>query len=194
VFDAIAQYVLPAMARLHEPELRFWSAGCASGEEAYTLAVLCREYDDAAACAPRTRSLGHRVRIVGTDIDRGSLETAERGRYPEASFNETPAEIRSRHFGGAAPCSVSAQMRAITSFQRRDLLTDDAPFVEAHLIVCRNVLIYFDRPTQEAVLQRFHTLLASGGFLVLGKVEMLLGDARPLFATVEARERVYRKR
>ena len=76
---------------------------------------------------------------------------------------------------------------------RRDLLQDPAPPVAMHLITCRNVIIYFDRESQEALMQRFHDALVPGGFLVLGKVETLLGPSRSLFEAVDTRQRIYRR-
>jgi chemotaxis protein methyltransferase CheR len=77
-------------------------------------------------------------------------------------------------------------------FERRDLLAEAPPAGPHHLIVCRNVLIYFDRNTQERLFEKFHAALAPDGFLVLGKVETLLGEARTRFVAVEGRERVFR--
>jgi chemotaxis methyl-accepting protein methylase len=79
------------------------------------------------------------------------------------------------------------------SFERRDLLSDAPPAAAAHLIMCRNVIIYFDRETQERLFGLFRDLLVPSGYLVLGKVETLLGDARPLFAPVRGRERIFRR-
>jgi chemotaxis methyl-accepting protein methylase len=77
-------------------------------------------------------------------------------------------------------------------FERRDLLAEQPPPGQHHLICCRNVLIYFDRDTQERLFDKFHDALAPGGFLVLGKVETLLGAARTRFAAVDGRERIFR--
>ena len=79
------------------------------------------------------------------------------------------------------------------SFERRDLIVDPSPG-GMQFITCRNVLIYFDRATQEHLFQRFHDALAPGGFLILGKVETLLGPSRSLFAAVDPRERIFRRR
>jgi chemotaxis methyl-accepting protein methylase len=190
VFDVVARHVIPALAAIASEEVRVWSAGCSSGEEAYTLAILCREYDEAGS----GRSLSERVRILGTDIDRASLAAAERATYSSDSLAEAPEASRRRWFGDGPPHVVAAEVRSLVRFARSDLLADAVPVVDAHLIVCRNVLIYFDRDRQEEVIERMHAALAPEGFLVLGKVEMLLGRTRALFANVEGRERVYRKR
>jgi chemotaxis methyl-accepting protein methylase len=134
-----------------------------------------------------------RVHILGSDIDRASLDAARRGQYPEAAFADTPADLRRRYFSVRPPFEVVPEIRPLVSFERRDLIVDP-PQSGMHLIVCRNVLIYFDRTTQEALFQRFHDALAPGGYLVLGKVETLLGPTRSLFSAVDPRERIFRRR
>jgi chemotaxis methyl-accepting protein methylase len=89
--------------------------------------------------------------------------------------------------------TVVPEIRNLVSFELRDLLEGKGPGGRLHLIVCRNVIIYFTRETQERLLDRFHELLLPGGFLVVGKVETLLGKTRELFAPVSSRERIYRR-
>jgi len=79
------------------------------------------------------------------------------------------------------------------TFEHRDLLSGEGPHTRAHMIICRNVIIYFTRESQERLFESFHDLLLPGGFLVLGKVETLLGKSRELFAPVSSRERIYRR-
>jgi chemotaxis methyl-accepting protein methylase len=133
------------------------------------------------------------VRILGSDIDRESLNAARRGQYEELAFADTPPELRRRYFSPTAPFTVVDELRPLVSFERRDLLGEAPPPGGHHLVTCRNVIIYFDRASQEALFQRFHEALVPGGFLVLGKVETLLGPARALFAPVESRERIFQK-
>ena len=130
---------------------------------------------------------------MGTDIDRESLLRAGRGTFVDAAFADTPAELRARYFSAQAPHAVDPAVRAMVRFERRDLINDPAPGGQ-HLIACRNVLIYFDRETQEQLFRRFHDALVPGGYLVLGKVETLLGPTRSLFDPVDARERIFQRR
>ncbi|HJU66277.1 MAG TPA: protein-glutamate O-methyltransferase CheR [Gemmatimonadaceae bacterium] len=188
-FAAIRQLVVPAVWARSEPALRVWSAGCASGEEAYSLAILFHAH--ATACGDVHRLGG--LSVLGTDIDRGSLEAAGRAEYAEAAFADTPPPLRQQYFSDHAPHAVDPAVRGLVRFQRRDLLREPPPARDLHLITCRNVIIYFDRDTQEALFQRFHDALAPGGFLVLGKVETLLGVTRNQFAAVEPRERIFRR-
>jgi chemotaxis protein methyltransferase CheR len=188
-FEAAARLVVPPLWAASAPELRVWSAGCASGEEAYSLAALFHAY---AETRGETARLG-RVRVLGTDIDRASLVAAEAGRYGEAAFADTPPALRARYFSPGYPAAVVDELREIVRFERRDLLLDPPPPGPHHLVVCRNVLIYFDRASQERLFAQFRDALAPGGFLMLGKVETLLGDSRRGFAPVSARERIFRR-
>ena len=189
VYEAIAEHVVPALWK-SERAIQVWAAGCSSGEEPYSLGILFHRY---AALHGLLRHLD-RVDILGTDIDRASLTAAERGEFPEAGFEETPAELRERYFSATPPYTIAAAVRRIVRFARRDLLDDFPPAPGGYqLITCRNVLIYFDRDTQERLLSRFHDVLAPGGYLVLGKVETLLGPVRARSTALDARERVFRR-
>jgi chemotaxis methyl-accepting protein methylase len=191
VYASIAANVVPELWHRQTPSIRVWSAGCSSGDEPYSLAILFHRY---AATQGMLAQLG-RVDILGTDIDRQVLAAAERGEFEEGDFADTPPDLRSRYFNPEAPFAVAPAVRRMVHFERRDLLaspppTSGGPF---DLIVCRNVLIYFDRETQERLFDAFHAALVPNGFLVLGKVETLLGQARARFAAVDARERIFRK-
>jgi chemotaxis methyl-accepting protein methylase len=189
VWESVARHVLPALWALDVPRLNVWSAGCASGEELYTLAALFHRHAERTATPHRLR----RLRILGSDIDRRSIEAARRGAYAPEAFTEVPADVRSRYFSAAAPHQAAPELKALIEVERRDLLSDPAPPGGMHLITCRNVIIYFDRPSQEPLLRKFHAALEPGGFLVLGKVETVLGPARTLFEPVDARQRIFRR-
>ena len=190
VYEAIAERVIPALWDADAQPIHVWSAGCSSGEEPYSLAILFHRY---AALHGQLRAI-ERVQVVGTDIDRASLVSAERGQFNEGSFDETPADLRSQYFSAKAPFTVAPAVRASVRFRRLDLLDEWPPHPSGYqLITCRNVLIYFDRDTQERLLARFHSALAPNGLLVLGKVETLLGPVRSQFAAVDARERIFRR-
>jgi chemotaxis methyl-accepting protein methylase len=184
---ALAEQVLPALAAPSAEPLRVWSAGCSSGEETYTIALLLHRQS-----APHGKR-ARRVEVLGTDIDRASLEAAALATYGEPALADVPPEARAAFFPGAAPHVVPAAARALVRFARHDLLGEPAPPGPFHLLVCRNVTIYFDRKTQEALLAKFHSALAPGGILMLGKVETLVGAARAGFEPVDARERIFRR-
>ena len=188
-FDAMARLVVPILWEGATRPIRGWSAGCSSGEEPYSLAILLHRH---AAMRGETADAS-RVNVLGSDIDRASLDAARRGEFAEAAFADTPVEIRRRYFSLRPPFEVVPEIRPLVSFERRDLIVDPPPR-GMHFIACRNVLIYFDRATQEHLFQRFHDALAPGGFLILGKVETLLGPTRSLFTAVDPRERIFRRR
>jgi chemotaxis methyl-accepting protein methylase len=160
-------------------ELRVWSAGCASGEEPYTIAIVLLE------------TLGEgRAAIDATDIDRLSLERTRQAVYPESAFSEMPAELRRRYFQGGQPIP---QVRNLVRVLAHDLTHEPPPRPVYDLIVCRNVVIYFERGAQERLFETFVQTLSPTGILVLGKVETLFGPARGQLTLVDPRERIYVK-
>jgi chemotaxis methyl-accepting protein methylase len=188
-YGAIAEKVIPVLWSRELPTISVWSAGCSSGEEPYSLAALFHRH------AEHTGTLGalaQRVRVLGTDIDVRSLAAAAEGGFEEVAFTDTPLELRRRYFALTPPFSVVPEVKQLVRFAKRDLLAQAPPPGPHHLISCRNVLIYFDRDTQERLFDKFHRALAPDGFLVLGKVETLLGSARTRFAAVDGRERIFR--
>jgi len=187
-WEAVRESVLPQLFDRDDRQLRVWSAGAASGEEAYTVSMLLHDHGRRTGQAERVG----RFRIVGTDIDRRSLEAARAGEYPELSLTETPEEFREEWFSPGPPFRLRAEARRNVSFLRRDLISEE-PEREQHLILCRNVVIYFDREIQERLFQTFYESLVPGGFLVLGKVETLLGSARSLFRPINNRERIFQR-
>ncbi|MDP9202210.1 MAG: protein-glutamate O-methyltransferase CheR [Gemmatimonadota bacterium] len=189
-FSVLEQKVIPALWERGERELRVWSAGCASGEEPYSVGILMHKH----AAETNQRSQLEAVSIVGTDIDTDCLAHAERAFYGDSALGDTPAALNERYFPEIAGMfTMLPEVRRLVTFQRSDLLRSAPPFEDIHLLVCRNVVIYFEREAQDALFAEFHRALAPGGFLVLGKVETLLGAARGLFSPVNARERIFRK-
>lgn len=189
-FAALERSVVPVILDRDGP-VHVWSAGCSSGEEAYSLATL---FHRQAAARGLTHRL-HDVRVIGSDIDGDSLAAASAAVYQPSAFADAPDELESGYFPLAgAGRVVHPEVRSLVRFERRDLLLDPAPPDPLQLIVCRNVVIYFNRSAQEDLFARFHAALAPGGFLVLGRVETLLGPSRALFTPVALRERVFRKK
>jgi chemotaxis protein methyltransferase CheR len=159
-------------------ELRIWSAGCASGEEPYTIAVLLAE-----ASVPGV--------IDATDVDRLSLERTRQAKYPDSAFTEMPLDLRRRYFRDGEPVQ---RVRDIVRVLAHDLTREPPPRPPYDLIVCRNVVIYFERQAQERLFQVFVDALAPGGVLLLGKVETLFGPARTQLTLADPRERIYIKK
>jgi chemotaxis methyl-accepting protein methylase len=168
--------------------VRVWSAGCASGEEPYSLAILFAEQ------ARTTAGLRARLRIDATDLDPAALETLRRAEYPEAAVEDVPPALRERFLAAGPPYRVDPGVARAVHPRAHDLTRELAPHPPYRLIVCRNVVIYFDRAAQERVFTTFADALEPGGLLLLGKVETLFGPARERLELEEPRERLYRRR
>lgn len=186
VWEELERTVLPELFA-RPGRHRLWSAGCATGEEPYTLALLVYGY---AQRHGRTADLA-RFEVLATDIDRGCLARAQRAEYPAFALTETPPRWRT-YLEPGPPYRVPEPVRRLVRWQRHDLLADPYP-ADCSLIVCRNVLIYFAREVQDELFRRFHRALRPGGYLLLGKVETILGPTRSLFEVVRSRERLFRR-
>jgi chemotaxis protein methyltransferase CheR len=186
VWQIVAERVLPELYAMGPQVIRVWSAGTASGEEAYTMGMLASDY------AASNGLPEDRVRILATDIDRDSLEFARRGEYTDFAMTDIDPVLRDRWFERNSHYRILPGAGQHVRFDTLDLIRDEYPRGQ-HLIFCRNVIIYFERAVQEELFRRFHEALEPGGFLVLGKVEALFGAASSLFQTVANRERVFRK-
>jgi len=186
------QALAPRLAALwteRAGQVRVWSAGCASGEEPYTVAVALAE----AARQRGQETLLERARVDATDIDRASLERTRAAAFPDAAFSEMPPELTRRYFTAEPPRRPLPALQRIVRVHKHDLTSQPPPAPPYDLVVCRNVVIYFDRPLQERLFETFADALAPGGILVLGKVETLFGPARQRLVLEEPRERIYRR-
>lgn len=189
-WNVVRRVVLPALFDRPRVELRAWSAGCASGEEPYTLAMLAAAY---LAQHGRDGELT-RLTIDATDIDRASLDRAQAAVYRADALSEMPPELVAAGFEGTGEeRRVVDRLRRRVSIRPLDLSREAPLRMDYDLILCRNVVIYFDRPMQERLFVNFAGALVRGGYLVLGKVETLFGTARERLALVDPRERVYRR-
>jgi chemotaxis methyl-accepting protein methylase len=189
-WNLVRTRILPELFTGDWPALRAWSAGCSSGEEPYTLAMLIAEHLDAQGEADRLNL----VTVDATDIDRQCLARAHAASYRRQALADVPAALVSRYFENQGEeCRVVERVRRRVVVQASDLCADPPPARNYQLILCRNVVIYFGRTTQERVFYAFAEALAPGGFLVLGKVESLIGRARDLLTLLDPRERIYRR-
>ena len=191
-FDFLVQTVLPALidkdgAGISRP-LRIWSAGCSTGKEPYTLAMVLSVFRDSHP--------GFSFDILGTDISTDVLDKALKGIYAEEKAAPIPLALRRKYLLKARDpeqrqVRVVPELRNLVRFRRLNFLDADYGLRDPFdVIFCRNVLIYFDRPTQERLLGRFADLLEAGSFLFLGHSETLLGLNLPLKQMAPS---VYRK-
>ncbi len=191
-FDYLVNNAIPELIRNHGVGIRkralFWSAGCSSGEEVYTLAMVLNEFH-----------LSHRqfqFLVLGTDVSAEVLRSAVNGVYSQDKIDPIPIPLRKRYLLRSKDpqkklVRISADLRAMTQFRRLNFMNDHFSIQEmADVIFCRNVLIYFDRTNQEKVLNRLCRHLLPGGFLFTGHSETLNGLNVPL---VQATSTIYRK-
>ena len=179
-FDFLTQYALPELCNTPgaDKELKIWSAACSSGEEVYTLATVINEY------AQTTGKV--KYHILGTDISTRILSTAITAVYPEDRITGIPAIVKRKYFMKSKDrikktVRVIPEIRAKTHFKRINLMDDNYDVQSDYdIIFCRNVLIYFDRPTQESVINKLSSKLKAGGFLFLGHSESVSHMQLPL--------------
>jgi chemotaxis protein methyltransferase CheR len=189
-WNLLRRDLVPVLCAEPNGRLLAWSAGCSSGEEPYTLAALVADHLDRSGRAEQLE----RVSIDATDVDRVSLDRAATGRYRSEALSEMPPELLRAYFEpDGAEHRVIERLRRRVYVRRLDLSQEPPVRRAYHLILCRNVVIYFDRLMQERLFQTFAAALAPGGYLVLGKVETLLGPARDLLQLIDPRERIYRR-
>ncbi|MGD1702635.1 CheR family methyltransferase [Dapis sp. BLCC M229] len=169
-----------------ETQLRIWVSACATGEEAYSMAILVNE-------AMRQTGKSLNVKIFATDIDSNALETAARGIYPENIVDHLPQEYLERYFNNElGSYQIRRSLREMLIFAPHDL-TKNPGFSQMHLVSCRNVLIYMQPELQQRVLRLLHFSLSSQGILFLGNTESV-GELSEEFVTLNSRWNIYRKR
>jgi chemotaxis methyl-accepting protein methylase len=190
VFEAVATNILPAIVsrKLHSPSrtIRVWSAGCSTGEEAYSLAILVMRH-------LRSNGIDLALEVYGTDVSKEAYAAAREGVYAARKIESVPADVRRKYFEAKGP-----EYRVVSDVQRRvkfsvhDLFSPP-PFSLLDIVVCRNVLIHFDHAVRNDVLGRFHAALGDNGILILGKSEAVMGSALAWYELVDPRNKVYRK-
>jgi chemotaxis protein methyltransferase CheR len=178
-FDLLTSMVLPRIRRLMDADraypLRIWSAGCAAGEEVYTIAMIVREF-----FGPEVDALD--VGILATDISMAALSEAKQGLYGEARLREVPKGYRMRYFKeeGADRFSVAPEIRKMVLFKKLNLMSERFPFKTGFDIVfCRNVMIYFDVQSRERLVSSLYKIVKPGGYLFIGHSESLARDSCP---------------
>lgn len=186
-FRIIEQKILPRLCRearaAGRSRLTLWSAGCAAGEEPYSLALMV---DDLAADDLE-------FSILATDVSEPILATARDGLFDGSRMEEVPAQVREKYFRAKGHrYRLDESVRGLVEFRQHDIVTE-TDYPAAELILCRNVLIYFSRAEQERILQRFAAALPTGGALILGRSETITGKIRQYFESEFPVERIYRR-
>lgn len=191
-FEALERHVFgdlmsnPHADAVGREEIRLWSAGCSTGEEAYGLSILAAEHQ-ALTNSPS------RVQVFATDIDERAIGRGRSGLYPESIVTDVPpTRLRQYFLKDQGNYRVRKEIRETVLFAKHNLLSDP-PFSQIDLIVCRNLLIYLDREVQREILQMFHFALRPGGYLFLGSSEGA-DSCSDLFVPIDKRNRIYRSK
>lgn len=188
-FELLAKDVIPKIIEKKKDSneaIRVWIAGCATGEEAYSIAIAFYEAFENEKYPPN-------IKIFATDVHRKSLQFASLGLYPEASFGEVSPKRLERYFNKRIDgYEIIPEIRKMIVFAPHDL-ANDAPFTKLDLVTCRNLLIYFLPVVQKKVISLFHFALRTGSYMFLGPSETP-GDLREEFAVVDKKWRLYSKR
>ncbi len=191
VWDAVRTLVLPQLIAAkrdsHSRSLRIWSAGCATGQEPYSIAMLIAD-----ALGDAGEPL--RPTVLATDLDPEALAVARAGVYDVAELRHIPPpyQVRFARMKGASQFEIAPEIRQMVQFEPYSLF-EDSPMRVMDAVFCRNVFIYFDRERQSSLLGQFLKVMSPGAFLVLGRSERLSPAVSELLEHVDGRERIYRK-
>lgn len=187
-FDALRNIALPALFenRPAGEGVRIWVAGCSTGEEAYSVAMLVQDYMD-------RNDLNYPVQVFATDIDAAAIDKARAGAYPATIATAVPEDYLKRYFtADKGTYRIRKSIRDMLVYAEQNLIKD-APFSRLDLITCRNLLIYIGSELQKRVPPLFHYALKPNGFLLLGTSESV-GEASDLFAAVDRKQKLFQRR
>ncbi|MFH2146130.1 MAG: protein-glutamate O-methyltransferase CheR [Candidatus Omnitrophota bacterium] len=191
-FFAVRDKVIPELIRRKRLKgskvIKIWSAGCATGEEPYSIAILLKEIF-------KGENASFQANIYATDIDEEALQKARAGRYKRTALRELSSEQIEKNFIKESEeyYSISPELKTNIKFVYHNMIAEPK-FNKIDLIFCRNVIIYFNKSLQRQVYENFHKILAEDGYIVAGKVEALMGIGEDLFERVSLSERIFKKK
>ncbi|HHE65752.1 MAG TPA: protein-glutamate O-methyltransferase CheR [Bacteroidetes bacterium] len=193
VFEGISKYVVPQIIQNSNENLKIWSAGCATGEEAYTMALITYEHMKIRGIIPK-QSI-----IIGSDINQEALRIARIAVYPKESLKNVPSMYLKYFIPiGNEFVQVSYEIRKLVEFKNEDIFKPSYPPQSFDVVLLRNVLIYYSRESQIEILKKVYRLLKGGGFLILGKTEAVPMELRDLYDYYKGdfglRSRIYVKK
>lgn len=185
IFKKLEIEIIPTLLdEVDENDLRVWVAGCSTGEEAYSLAIIFKEIFE-------KKNISKNLKIFATDIDKKALQFAALGAYPESITADVPVNYLSKYFiKQGSQFIINRNIRETIVFAEHNLIKDP-PFTNISLVSCRNLLIYLKQETQTKVLKNFNFSLRKGGYLVLGTSETI-GDTDDLFKVVDNKLKIYK--
>lgn len=185
------KYLFENLIRLknkrNDKNIRIWSAGCASGEETHSIAIVLAEL-------LKDNQNSFKLEIYGTDIDKKCLLAAENGEYPKNILKNLDPKIILRYFmASGGNYKLRDEIKNMVKFKYLDLTSPEI-IENTDVLFCRNVFIYFNHLLQEEIVAKFHRSLKSGGYIVMGKVETILGNCKELFEKVDPGTNIYLKK
>jgi chemotaxis protein methyltransferase CheR len=190
VFKTIEEETMPLLiydkVMKHKSTINVWSAGCSSGEEPYTLAIILREL--------LGEDIGSfKLKIIGTDIDEECMGSARAGSYLPRQMTNVPKPYLEKYFNfDGSNYQLCQEIMDMVEFKYLDLFKDSAGG-NWDVILCRNVVIYFTKEMQERLYMNFYNALNEGGYFIMGNTESLVGEASHAFVQIKSRERIYQK-
>ncbi len=186
-FGVVLKKLIHQKRKKDDYSIRIWSAGCSHGEEPYSIAILLSEILHAEISK-------FDIQIIATDIDEKCLKTAQDGKYNIHSIKNVDDKLLKKYFIPIMEdYKINPKIKNLVQFQYHDLISSK-PFNDIDIIFCRNVFIFFGRSIQEHLIMMFYQALKQGGYLVLGMVEILLGEAKYLFEGDNIKAKIYRKK
>ena len=186
VWECMSSKIIPQILKNNGTlSLQIWSAGCASGEEPYSIAILLKEVIG-------TKNV--KFNIIATDISIDAINRAKQGQYLSQSLKNLSPNVITKYFTpiNNNTYQINESLKQLVTFQHGDIIS--FPVERVNLITCRNVLIYYDKPAQELIYKKFHKTLNDDGYLVIGQDETMLGvGTAKSFSCILPRERIYSK-
>lgn len=188
-FDLFKNEIIPKILQNKHlgDEISVWSAGCASGEEPYSIGILFFE-------ALGRKIHDYNIKIMGTDMSDLAIRRSQAGDYDEIQFKDMDKTYVEKYFQpiGDNKYEIKSHVKNIVEFKKHNLLVEQPPR-KFDCIFCRNTVIYFSKEGKEALFERIYESLNQGGFFIMGKTETLIGPAKDKFTTVNLSERIYTK-
>lgn len=188
-YDAFRDDIIPKIVdyklKKGEKTIKIWSAGCSTGEEANSIAILFLDYK-------KTSGKDFTISITGTDVDAGTVETANKFLFDAFQVKNLPEKYKSFFHVENDMYQSNLDIRTKIMFKKHDLLKEP-PLKDLDIIFCRNTVIYFNKEHKEDLYVKFYDSLKNYGFFIMGKTESMVGQAKTLFVTENMKERIFLK-
>jgi chemotaxis protein methyltransferase CheR len=197
VFNAVRAIIVPKILSNieNDKKINVWSAGCASGEEPYSIAILLNDIFGISKKIGISKNIG--IHVKATDINNKAIDFAQTGQYHSKFLEHLSPDLKKKYFTkiehhGESKYEIISEIKDLVDFETMDIIS--SPENTYDVIFCRNVLIYYEKDAQELILKKFHNCLKNEGYLVLGSDEILIGkNAKNIFYPVMPKEKIFQK-